>query len=85
MSDIVGHLNLKPDTRSPFVRMRFYGGPRDGEATHCVTVKELRGRIDAGGSGWHYSLVGFVDDRHVTPSFKQFAMESAVYEWTNGR
>ena len=81
---MTGNLPLKPDTRSPFVRMRFYGGPRDGDATHCVTVKELRGRIDHDGGGWHYALIGFMEDR-VPQSLKQYAMESAVYEWTNGR
>jgi hypothetical protein len=81
---MTGNLPLKPDTRSPFVRMRFYGGPRDGDATHCVTVKELKGRIDQDGHGWHYALIGFMEDS-VPQSLKQFAMESAVYEWTNGR
>ena len=80
---MIGNIKLKPSSRSPYVRIRFYGGPRDGEATQCVTASELKGHIDSDATGgWHYSFVGFMDDRHVPPSMLKFAMESAVYEWT---
>ena len=79
---MIGNLQIKPSARSPFVQMRFYGGPRDGEATQCVTVSELRGRVDGGGRGWHYALVGFCES-NVPEKLKQFAMESAIYQWTN--
>jgi hypothetical protein len=63
---VIGNIKLKPDARSRYVQMRFFGGPRDGESTHCVDVSELKGRIDE-----HYEFIGFSD---VPPS--------AIYEWT---
>ena len=79
---MIGSIKLKPKARSPYAQMRFYGGPRDGESTYCVNVSELKGRVDEhAAQGWHYSLAGFMDDRHVPPSMLKFAMESAVYEW----
>ncbi len=79
---MIGDIKLKPEARSPYVRMRFYGGPRDGEATDCVNVSELKGRVDAfAPGGWHYAFIGF-SESSVPPSLQEFAMESAVYEWT---
>lgn len=45
---MIGNIKLKPASRSPYVRIRFYGGPRDGEATDCVTASELKGRSGIG-------------------------------------